>query len=564
MSKKSKQYWFNTLTYELSKAEPIDGELKNLEEHLTDWLKRSHAMLNTASQDGTIETLAYRYADGDTDLTKTNEYARTQIRKAIGDEHAPKYKTRRFYDIVNQRVKDILKLQAQNIWSTRLIQDNPELDDANIAKLFYTEHKDGGKIPATIPVPTGAYIKRVRVRLDKNNGELPAIKPAFSTPKLQLSRADEMGSVCFSTDKEYLIFITYTPNGAVKVQFKLPKGDEFRSGKPCMPDVLVDDDGVIKLQFAIKHNAPEAYDPNGMLGVDVGALYPYTAAIIMPDGTHSQTVYPDEKIMNNVDLINNLLYQKERLAVKIDQNNRPARAAHTRELAERQKIEKERLAARISTVKRRICQDVAHRVVGMALQYHAGIALEKLNWSSPSHGFYHKLIHDDIINLAHRCGVPVKVVSAAGTSSKCPFDGSVLRQGLRHNPASSVSPSRPVREKGLKSDPYLARGAGCDKCGRIFDHDGVSPLSIGARACLDRKRSKRVSRRVFRLRFKDVSLRCFATVAADDTPVVAGPSGVCVSGNPTVITVSPLGVIGSTAIPEHSPDCQVNYESSSE
>ena len=564
MGKKNKQYWFSTLTYELSKAEPIDGELKNLEEHLTDWLKRSHAILNTASQNGAIEALAYRYADGDTDLTKTNEYARTQINQALGNEHAPKYKTRRFYDIVNQRVKDILKLQAQSIWIARLIRENQELDDANIAQLFYTEHKDGGKIPAAIPVPTGAYIKRIRARLDKNNGELPAIKPVFNTPKLQLSRADTMGSVCFSTDKEYLIFMTYTPNGTVKGRFKLPKGNEFRSGKPCMPDVFVDDDGIIKLQFAIKHNAPEAYEPNGMLGVDVGVLYPYTAAIVLPDGTHSQTVYPDEKIMNKVDLINNLLYQEERLDVKINQNNRPARAAHTRELAERQKIEKDRLAARISTVKRRICQDVAHRVVGMALQYHVGIALEKLNWSSPSHGFYHKLIHDDIINLAHRCGVPVKVVSAAGTSSKCPFDGSVLRQGLRHNPASSVSSHRPVREKGLKSDPYLTRGAGCDKCGRVFDHDGVSPLNIGARACLDRKRSKHVSRQMFRLRFKNVSLRCFATSAADDTPVVAGPSGACVSGNPTVATVSPSGVAGSAATPELSPDCQVNRKSSSE
>ena len=76
MGKKNKQYWFSTLTYELSKAEPIDGELKNLEEHLTDWLKRSHAILNTASQNGAIEALAYRYADGDTDLTKKNQRIR--------------------------------------------------------------------------------------------------------------------------------------------------------------------------------------------------------------------------------------------------------------------------------------------------------------------------------------------------------------------------------------------------------------------------------------------------------------------------------------------------------
>ena len=115
MGKKSKQYWFSSLLYELGKAELIDGELKNLDEYLADWLKRSHDMLNAASQNGAIEALAYRYADGDTDLTKTNEYARTQIREALGNEHAPEYKTRRFYDIVNQRVKDILKLQAQNI-----------------------------------------------------------------------------------------------------------------------------------------------------------------------------------------------------------------------------------------------------------------------------------------------------------------------------------------------------------------------------------------------------------------------------------------------------------------
>ena len=97
MGKKSKQYWFNALIYELSKAEPIDGESKNLEEYLADWLKRSHAILNAASQNGAIESLAYRYADGDTDLTKTNEYARTQIREALGSEHAPAYKARRFY-----------------------------------------------------------------------------------------------------------------------------------------------------------------------------------------------------------------------------------------------------------------------------------------------------------------------------------------------------------------------------------------------------------------------------------------------------------------------------------
>lgn len=89
MSKKSKQYWFSSLLYELEKVEPIDGELKNLEEYLADWLKRSHAMLNAASQNGAIEALAYRYADGDTALTKTNEYARSQIRESLGDELAP-------------------------------------------------------------------------------------------------------------------------------------------------------------------------------------------------------------------------------------------------------------------------------------------------------------------------------------------------------------------------------------------------------------------------------------------------------------------------------------------
>ena len=565
MSKRKKQYWFSSLQYELSDAEPIKGKIEDLEKHLSDWLKRSHLMLNNASQNGNIEALAYRYADGDTDLTKTNEYARTEIRKSLGTEHAPEYKTRRFYDITNQRVKDILKLQAQNIWITRLIQENQELDDANIAKQFYSEHENG-RIPKPIPIPTSAYIKRIRARLDKNNGELPAIQPTFNTPKLQLSRTDKMGTVEFNNNKNYLIFQTYTSKGTINLQFKLPKSDEFRTGKPCMPDVFVDENGVIKLQFSIKHDAQEPYEPEGMLGVDVGALYPFTAAIVFPDGSHSQTVYPDERIMNNVDLINNLLYQKNRLNVKIEQNDRPERAAHTRELAERQKVERDRLVARVSTVKRRVCQDCAHCVVGMAVEHRVGIALEKLSWSDPSHGFYHDMLQSAIVNLAHRCGVPVKMVSAAGTSKNCPYDGEVLRQGLRHEPPVCVSSSRPVREKGRKDnkDPYLYRGAGCDGCGRVFDHDGVSPLSIGARACLDKKRVKHVSRQVFRLRFRCVSLRCFASVAADDTSVVAEPSDFDVSGNSTCDVTVPSGVVTSSPSRSRSLDCRMNQENSSE
>lgn len=49
MRKKSKQYWFNVLIYELSKAESIDGESKNLDEHLADWLKCSHDMVNSST-----------------------------------------------------------------------------------------------------------------------------------------------------------------------------------------------------------------------------------------------------------------------------------------------------------------------------------------------------------------------------------------------------------------------------------------------------------------------------------------------------------------------------------
>lgn len=563
MSKRKKQYWFSSLLYELDDAEPTKGKIENLEEHLSDWLKRSHLMLNNASKNGAIEKLAYRYANGDTDLTKTNEYARTEIKKALGTEHAPEYKTRRFYDITNQRVKDILKLQAQNIWIARLIQENQELDDANIAKRFYTEHTNG-RIPAPIPIPTSAYIQRIRARLDKNNDELPAIQPTFSTPKLQLSRADKMGTVNFNNNKNYLIFQTYTPKGTISLQFKLPKSDEFRTGKPCMPDVFVDENGVIKLQFSIKHDAPEPYEPEGMLGVDVGALYPFTAAIVFPDGSHSQTVYPDEEIMNNVDLINNLLYQKNRLCVKIEQNDRLERAVHTRELAERQKVEKDRLAVRVSIVKRRVCQDCAHRVVGMAVEHRVGIALEKLGWSDPSHGFYHDMLQSAIVNLAYRCGAPVKMVSAAGTSSKCPYDGNDLMQGLKHEPPVCVSPSRPSRvsrECG-KRDPYLYRGVGCDSCVRVFDHDGVSSLNIGARACLDKKRVKFVSRQVFRVRFNRVSLRCFASVAADDTSVAAEPSDFCVSGNSTCGS-SPSGDV-ATATPEHAPDFLLNRKNSSE
>lgn len=533
MSKtQQKEHWYSTLTYKLAQSTIIKGTLSDLDTHLKDWLARSIIILNRASNNGTIQDLAYRYADGDTDLTRTNEYARNEIRKALGIEDAPTYKTRRFFDLVNQRVKDTLKLQAQNIWIARLITENPDIDDSGIAKLFYTKHKKDGIIPAKIPFPTAPYIKRIRARLEKNNGVLPPIKPSFRTPKLQFSRADTLGNVTFDEDRQHLIFTTYTPDGTIQLGFDVPRSDEFRTGKPCMPDVIIGDDGIIRLQFAIKHKARQAYEPECFLGVDVGVLYPFVATIVFKDGSRSQSVYPAESIMNNVNLIQNLSYQKERLIAKIDQNSHPSRAVHVRELAERQKIELSRLSDRISIVKRRVAQDCAHRIVGMALQHHAGVALEKLNWSAPSHSFDHALLQDAIVNLALRCGVPVKKVSAAGTSSSCPFDGSVLTRGRVHGSAVTVSPSRPVRVKGSVGEcgSYSSRGVACPVCGGVFDRDGVGSLNVAVRACLDGKRGC-VSRRVVRLRFKHVSLRVFAGIVADDTPiVVVGPSVLDVSG----------------------------------
>lgn len=126
---------------------------------------------------------------------------------------------------------------------------------------------------------------------------------------------------------------------------------------------------------------------------------------------------------------------------------------------------------------------------------------------------------------------------------------------MKHTPAVTVPVSRVCRVKrdvGVP-DPYLCRGAVCDCCGRVFDHDGVSPLSIAARACLDRKRAKHVSRRVFRLRFKRVSLRAFASVVVDDTSVIpAEPSDSNVSG--ILLQNSPS--VHDNQLNIHS-DCQV-------
>lgn len=527
-----KDYWYSTLTYKLTQATIIKGTLSDLDTHLNDWLDRSIIILKRASNNGAMQGLSYRYADGDTDLTRTNEYARSEIRKALGTEDAPIYKTRRFFDLVNQRVKDTLKLQAQNIWVTRLIIENPSLDDAGIAKLFYAQRKgDNRRIPTQIPVPTAPYVKRIRARLEKNNGVLPPIKPSFRTPKLQFSRTDTLGSVTFDAGRQHLLFTTYTPTGTVQLSFDVPGSDEFRTGKACMPDVILGDDGVIRLRFAVKHKARQAYEPECFLSVDVGVLYPFVATVVFKDGSRSQTVYPDESIMNKVDLIQNLSYQKERLMVKIDQNSRPSRAVHVRELAERQKIELSRLSNRISLVKKRVAQDCAHRVVGMALQHHAGMALEKLNWCAPSHSFDYALLQDTIMNLALRCGVPVRMVNAAGTSRSCPFDGGVLTQGCAHGSAVTVSPSRPCRVKaGVGERSYSSRGVSCPVCDGVFNRDGVGSLNVAVRACLDGKRGF-VSRRVVRLRFKHVSLRVFAGIVADDTPImVVGPSVFDVSG----------------------------------
>ena len=505
-NRKNNLEWFSSFrclfdeTIEVkSKREP-----EALEAYLRDAALSSARVLNDASEHGIIHELAVRYAHGETVLNTNTQAAREEYMKVLHHEWLPSYRHRRIFDGTTARIKDLLKGFALRIIVAELIQENPELTDGEVASMLY-QRKKSKELSSHIGYVKHSYVKNIRKQMVKNGNKLPTIKPVFK-PKLQLSQMDDFSSVRrIDADSCELSFSC--GQRKAQMRFQIPSKADYATGKICKPDILLssnDENKRVIFSFSVSHDAVSAYEPICSLGVDVGAIYPFTCGII-GDDWYSQVIYPNAEIMQIVDKINELQRQKNDLLNDIAENERNNRTPHIEAVLARKTIEKDRLADKISRLKKEVAQLSANRVVDIAYQSQAEIVLEELAWSTPSHYFFYKEIHDAIKNLAHKRGVKTRKVSAKDTSQIDPVSGSRVTQGIRVNAPVTAGKRQYLADRTSNAYGVTSRGCKVDVSDVVKQHDGVSPLNIGRRgyARLRGERTKTLaSKRQVRLCFR--------------------------------------------------------------
>lgn len=528
-NRKNKLEWFASFKRSFDETTSIETKTEpdDIKSYLRDITLASARVLNDAAKRGVVHELAVRYAHGESVLNTNTQEARDEYMAVIHHEWLPEYRHRRVLDATIARIKDQLKGFALRIIVAELIEKYPNSADGEIASMLYQMRKSK-EIQSYIGCARASYVKNIRNQMAKNGNKLPLIVPCYK-PKLQLSQMDDFASVRRVNETSCELSFSYGRR-KTKMVFDVPSKIDYQTGKICKPDIMLssdDENADVVFSFSVSHATSSAYDPVCSLGVDVGAIYPFTCGII-GDDWYSQVIYPNARIMGLVDKVNELQRQKNDLMNDIKENERDNRTQHIREVLERKIVEKERLAGKISRLRREVARLSANRIVDIAYQAQAEIVLEELAWSTPSHYFFHKMMHEAIENLAHKRGIKTRHVSAKDTSQVDPVSGSRVSQGVRVS--APVTAGKRQYLSSCSSNAYGVTSRGCKvrATGRVKQHDGVAPLNVGCRG-FARLRDGRVrllaSKRQVRLRFRRVCWSGATVPAAGSEP--GGSSVLC-------------------------------------
>ena len=540
------------------------------------WLTPHDAVLADINSKNVLRKLATRYAYGEKWLASRTAQARKEYQNLFDTNLLPKDQTRRVIDVISSRIKDVLPVLATRIAVEETIISHPDLDDKEIAQVMYDLIVEKEKY--FCQVPNAIFVKNIRSQMNNNGGTLPDYV-LDTTTKFVLSVSDQLADVKRISDNRIELSI-HMKRKKAKLIFKLPDKTRYQTGKVALPDIMrtAKNKSGILFDFSIAHNAPQPYEPQCSLGADVGVIYPVVSALV-GDGWHSQSFYPNGQVLDLIDKINDLSFQKAVLELKIEQNSKPNRSPGPKqvktfeELVREDELECERLAGKISDLKREVSRWVAHFLCETAISHSAQIVIEELNWSIPSHSFYHGSLHNAVKNLALVSGIPVIEVRARGTSSQCCHDGSTLVQGVKSRPPAvkngskrrngwrKVDRSSGLRDKTTRvsisksknispfdvsfddvanvknnNDGYINRGARCVDEGIVRDHDAVSALNLGVSGevkrgvltshyCLKSSVFKRVRRRAHDFQF-GWAVMLSATAAVSASAPVTGSAGV--------------------------------------
>ena len=518
-SKKRKLEWFSSFTRKFNDYINIDAKIpaNDVETFLLDILMKSTLMLNEASDNGIIDELVTRYANGEQILGQRSQETRNEYAAVLNQSILPTYYRRRIFDASIVRIQDLLKVQATRKIVAQLIHEYHDMTDGEIAQEYY-KRKKSGIIPKYIGYVTSTYVKNIHNQMKKNDDELPPVKPSF-TPKLQMSRMDNFAMVTRS-DKNTCVLSFHCGNRTAKLTYQVPSKPDYQSGKICKPDITINKNGELIFTFAVSHSTSAAYEPVCSLGVDIGVIYPFTCGIV-GDNWYSQVIYPNSNIMGIVDKINELQRQKNDLVNDINENMRVNRTPHIASVLVRKVTERDRLSDKITRLKCEVARLSANRIVDIAYQSQAEIVLEDLSWSDPSHTFFFSLVHEKINNLAHKRGVYVRSVSAKDTSQVDPLTGSRVTQGVSVNAPVTAGKNQHLSYASSNAYNRTTRGCRVKTSGRVVQHDGISPLNLARRGYVKRvgvRESTLSGYRFTRLRFKRICWSGATEPAAGSEP----------------------------------------------
>jgi len=215
----------------------------------------------------------------------------------------------------------------------------------------------------------------------------------------------------------------------------IPKSSSLR-GKPlkyAKPVIQLTDEGIPYCRMAYLFPKPEELKGICVMGVDLGKIKAFTAAVLYGDGSYSTELMPSRETENLNRKVNNLTEQIENLSRKIDTQNKKLSIRepelwndHQKDLVWKLKSlydVRSNLISKRTRMKKQLARLVARDVVNHALECKASvIRLEDLKFVTDVGGRWHYAeVQNCILEAAELVGILVEIVDAKDSSRTNPF-----------------------------------------------------------------------------------------------------------------------------------------------
>jgi hypothetical protein len=208
---------------------------------------------------------------------------------------------------------------------------------------------------------------------------------------------------------------------------------------------------------------PPVPSDDGVLGLDLGLVKPYSASAVYPDGRVSQEQVESHRLATMQAKLTRLKHERERLWEKYDRSRRlrgwqpnPGMDASYAGVKRR-----------ITRLKHESAVQVSREVVEAARRLHCGVVhAERLSWLDSRGGRWdHSAVQTEVEDRLSRAGVRFERVSAAYSSSEDPITGergSTVGRDIVYGDGSRVDRDRlagvnlacrPARKSKTKREP---------------------------------------------------------------------------------------------------------------